>query len=386
MTSWTGRTLNDIQIQKLIGRDAVAETYAGQSLSTEQPVQVKVIYAASSQSPDTLDLLKAEAARLTELNHPNIHGILNFDIADGQPFFVHELLDGIPLSEYLKDLSRRGVLLPLHVVARLLRPIASAIDFAHARGVIHRDISPASIILRRGTSPTFSAIPLLHDFHPVVTNFSIAHILNTPQGSPEDFITGSPAYMSPEQATGGNIDKRSDIYSLGALLYELLIGVPPVLRSDSHSDTADRKREIHVAPLPFAAISPSVAKVVYRAMAKDPAKRYQRAIDLVDDFDEAIRLEPTLSMPTRNWTVSPSHPTVQMKRPPKPRRSILVPILTLLVALVVLAALCALGYVGWRYISTLGQSFAPFHSITTTSIFTLNLMGIQHDQIQDRRS
>jgi serine/threonine-protein kinase len=385
MSSWSGRTLNDIKILKLIGRDAFVETYAGQHQSTEQHVHVKIIHSDLSDHPDSLDLLKAEALPLTNIDHPNINSILSFDVVDGHPLFVHELLDGFPLSDYLKDLSKRGVLLPLHVVARLLRPIASAIDYAHARGVIHRDIVPANIILRRGPSATFSSIPLLHDFHPVVTNFSIAHILSAPLGPAEGITIATPAYLSPEQAKGGNVDKRSDIYSLGALLYELLLGAPPVLPSASLADSAPHKEEIQQARPPLGGMSPSVARVVIRAMAKDPDKRYQRAVDLVDDFEEATRLEPILSMPTRNWTVSPSHPTMQMKKPPKPRRRSAVTLVTIIIAIIVLAALCILAYIGWRIISDLGLSFTRLHGFALMSIFTLNLMDMPYDKIQDRR-
>jgi serine/threonine protein kinase len=385
MISWSDRTLNDIQILNLIGRDAFVETYTGQFQSTEKRVHVKIIYADLSDHPDTLDLLKAEAQLLTNLDHPNINKILSFDVVDGHPFFVHERLTGFPLSDYLKDLSKRGILLPLHVVSRLLRPIASAIDYAHARGVIHRDIVPGNIILRRGPSASFSSIPLLHDFHPVVTNFSIAHILSAPHGPAEGITIATPAYMSPEQAKGGNVDKRSDIYSFGALLYELLLGAPPVLPSAPVADSATRKEEVREAPPPIGNMSPSVAKVVFRAMAKDPTNRYQRAVDLVDDFEEAIRLEPILSMPTRNWTVSPSHPTMQMKKPPKPRRRSAATLIMIIIAIFVLAALCILAYIGWRFISDLGLSFTRLHRFALVPIFTLNLMDMPYDKIQDRR-
>jgi len=346
---------------------------------------LKIIDVDFGDSPGTLDLLKAEAFPLTSLKHPNINRIINFDFADGRPYFVFEPLEGLRLSDCLEDVYKRGLALPLHIVARLFNLISPAIDYAHAHGVIHRDIKPAIIVLRHPSSPSLSPLSLLSVLNPCLTDFGIAHILQKAPQLIKGVNLGTSAYMSPEQAQGEVVDSRSDIFSLGAMLYELLTGSSPFITSDSHSPSAIPIKQIHEDPPPPANTTRSVAEVVLRALAKDPDQRYQRAVDLADAFEVAIGLEPSLFVPARDWTVSPQPPTLKMKMkaPRKPRGRIIVQVITIIFAIIVLAALGTLAYVAWRYISDLHLSSARMYPMPAASFLTSLLMGIPHDQIKE---
>ena len=114
MSSWIGRTLSNIRLQKLIGRDAIVETYLGSVLSSDRPVLLRIFRADLGESRDTREALKSEALALINLKHPHIIRILNFDFAEGRPYFVLDLLDGVLLSDYLQDLGERGLSL-IHI-------------------------------------------------------------------------------------------------------------------------------------------------------------------------------------------------------------------------------------------------------------------------------
>jgi len=145
--SWIGRTVSGVRLERLLGRGGMAEVFLGHHLRLGRPVAVKILHARVREDPNLLKLLESEAAALTSMQHPNIVRCLDCNVVDGRPYIVLELLDGITLHDRLDQLSAEGLLPPLHVVERLIRSTADALDHAHARGVIHRDLKPANIML-----------------------------------------------------------------------------------------------------------------------------------------------------------------------------------------------------------------------------------------------
>lgn len=386
MTSWIGRTLSDCQITKPMDRDAISDNYLGHHIRTRQPVRVQVFHANLSKSPDAIEAKKAQLQPLAALDHPNIARILAFDFSDGQPFLIAETFSGITLSSYLRDLSQQGLLLPLHTIAGLFGPICAAIDHAHAYGVIHRNLTPVNVMLRRVAAPPASSDSALTYIHPVVTNFSVAHILD-PSPQPADALPAAKSpYLSPEQAHGRDINGLADIYSLGAVLYELLAGSPPFTDADSRISPEPRRKQNRELPPPPVNTPPAVMKVVQRAMDKNPNKRFQRAVDLADEFQTAIGLQPDPQPLAGDWTVA--SPRRKQKKKPSPRRHVrsLLMLLTIILSVIVLAILGILAYIAWQYLAGLGASPASSHSIAMIPIFLFTTTGIQNAWIANHRS
>jgi serine/threonine-protein kinase len=182
----------------------------------------------------------------------------------------------------------------------------------------------------------------------VLTNFGLSPPLQAHlQGAGED-ADAKPAYMSPEQFRREDVSHLSDIYSLGAILYEMLCGSPPFNATAAHSPSATPGKSLLAQPGQSLNIHASVAQAVGRAMSKDPRARFQRAVDLADELQLAIGLEPILCMSSKSWTVSPAPPTLKMKAPPRTQSSLILRLTTILLGIILLAALAILAYVTLR--------------------------------------
>ncbi len=289
--TWVGRTLSKVQIQQLIGRGGMADVYVGLHTTLNVPRAVKILHGHLTEDPDLQRRFLDEAKSVAALRHPNIVQVYDFDLVDGSPYIIMELLQGLPMSAYLKGLHQLGHSLTLDTVARLLDRIASALDYAHTQGIVHRDVKPANVILRQGATPLNPSIPLPPDSEPVLTDFGIARISGATTQTLTGTILGTPAYMSPEQVRGVAVDARSDNYSLGIMLYEMLAGVLPF---DPEIDTTASVlyKQANVPPPPLANTSPQIQAVVDRALQKDREARFQKASDLAVAFRDVNRAGP----------------------------------------------------------------------------------------------
>lgn len=262
-------------VTKSLGRGGMAEVFLARDPVLERNVAIKVIHPHLATDPDFGERFRREAKLVASLRHAHIVQLYDFDIQNNQPFMVMEYLDGASLKTRLAARA-----LPLAEIARILNALASALEYAHARGAIHRDVKPANILFTENNEP-------------VLADFGIAKIIGeAAQLSVSGAVVGSPAYMSPEQAASKSVDARSDIYALGVVAYEMATGRVPF---QGDSPTAVLMQHLNTAPPPprqlNANIPEAVQAVILRALAKDPADRFASAGEFARAFNAALRGE-----------------------------------------------------------------------------------------------
>jgi serine/threonine protein kinase len=256
-----------------IGRGAMGVVYQAHDPAIDRIVALKTIVLSERQSEEEKQFRErflVEAKAAGRLSHPAIVRI--YDVGQDRqcqdPFLVMEYVEGESLEKQLSDL---GGEFPPECALVLVRELALALDYAHSQGIVHRDIKPANIIVGK-------------DGHAKITDFGVAK-LNTAYQTVAGQSLGTPAYMSPEQLNGDAVDGRSDLFSLGVILYTLLTGHRPF---QGNSAMTVSFRVVHREPLPVSAFDsdfpPDVDYVIGRAIAKDPANRYQTGQEMADDL------------------------------------------------------------------------------------------------------
>jgi serine/threonine protein kinase len=308
MAGWIGHTISKVEIQKLLGRGGMAEVYLGRHTTLNRPVAVKILHGHLSDDETLMARFRSEAQAVASMRHPNIIQVFDFDVAEDQPYIIMELLEGPSLADYLRLMRRSGKTLSPEMLVRVVTYVAAALDYAHAHGIVHRDVKPSNVLLRRESGVLDPAQPLPADAQPVLTDFGVARMANATVRTVSGVIVGTPAYMSPEQVSGQPVDARSDIYSLGVMLYEMVSGRLPF---DTEADTpaATLVKHITEAPPPIPEASPAVTAVIFRAMAKDRNERYQKAGDMATDLRAAYGIPITpvdLPSPTPPLGTKPS--------------------------------------------------------------------------------
>ena len=285
MPQWIGKTVGKVRIEREIAKGGMAEVFLGTHLTLDRPVAVKVMHNYIESDPDLQSRFEREAKVVAALRHPNIIQIFDFDTADGHPYIVMEYLKGPTLATYLGELHKRNDKLPPARIARLLTSLAAALDYAHEEGVIHRDIKPGNIILHNKARELSTEDPLTPTTEPVITDFGLVRIAHSATQTASGVVSGTPAYMSPEQAQGAKVDHRSDIYSLGVVLYEMVAGRVPFEADTSWTVIL---KHINESPPPITGIQPPVQGVIERVLAKDPDLRHQSCRELAVDYLNAI--------------------------------------------------------------------------------------------------
>jgi serine/threonine protein kinase len=304
MPEWIGKTVGKVRIEREIARGGMAEVYLGTHLTLDRAVAVKVMHNYVEADPDLQSRFEREAKVVAGLRHPNIVQIFDYDTVEGHPYIVMEYLMGPSLAVYLRELHKRNQRLEPIQIARLLITIATALDYAHEQGVVHRDIKPGNIILHNKSRNISVDQPLTARTEPVITDFGLVRIAQSATQTASGVVSGTPAYMSPEQAQGLKVDHRTDIYSLGVVLYEMLAGRIPFEADTSWTLIF---KHINEPPPSIEGIQTAVQRVVDRALAKKPEDRHESARALAADYMDAIGLTSEAS--TLRFSLPPSRTT-----------------------------------------------------------------------------
>ena len=269
------------KLTHLIARGGMAQVYRAMDLQLDRPVALKVLFPELSIDRTFVERFRREAQAAANLSHPNIVPVFDWGEDDGAYFIVMEYVDGRPLSGVLRDPQP----VPPRQIASIGAGVAAALGFAHRHGVVHRDVKPGNVLI----TP---------DGDVKVTDFGIARAVNTEESLTQTgAVMGTAAYFSPEQAEGKGVDARSDIYSLGVVLYEMATGRPPFTGDSPVAVASKHVRDQPALPrVVNPAVPPALEAVIMKAMAKDPAERYGSAEELRADllrFAEGRPVEAT---------------------------------------------------------------------------------------------
>jgi serine/threonine-protein kinase len=256
-----------------LARGGMAEVFVGRDELLGRTVAVKVLFPQLSHDQSFVERFRREARSAAMLNHPNIVSVFDFGEDGGSHFIVMEYVDGPTLRDVIR---REGPMDPSEA-ARIASAVAAALSAAHGRGIVHRDVKPANVLLGDGVVK--------------VADFGIARAARAHQGLTQPgMVLGTVRYLSPEQARGATVDHRSDIYSLGTVLYEMLAGEPP-FPGDDPVVVAVRQRGGEAPPPPSTRnrrVPPALDAVVAKAMSVDPARRHRSAEELRAELKAAL--------------------------------------------------------------------------------------------------
>jgi serine/threonine-protein kinase len=255
-------------IERELGRGGMATVYLARDLRHDRIVAIKVLHDEVVESL-ARDRFIRETQLAARLNHPHVLPIYDSGEADGTLYFVMPLMQG----QTLRDRLDADGQLPIDAVLKLATEVADALDYAHRHGVVHRDIKPEHI--------------LLHEGHAIIADFGIGKAIADAQSDDATLtqlgvIVGTPAYMSPEQASGDVIDHRTDFFSFGCVMYEMLTGIPPFRGGSAHATIASRMIETPREVTELRDAEPvSLSNTVARLLAKDPAHRFSSGAQLI---------------------------------------------------------------------------------------------------------
>lgn len=268
-SKWTGKSLSKrYLIDEMLGQGGMSAVYKATDPNLKRVVAVKMIHSHLSNNPDFVKRFEEEAAAVAQLRHPGIIQVYDFSQDDDIYYMVLEFVPGETIQDHLKRLNESGRRLSMAKAIEYMANICDAVDYAHQRGMIHRDIKPANLMLN-----TLGQVILM--------DFGIAKIVGGQTHTATGAVVGTAMYMSPEQIKGERPDKRTDIYSLGVTLFEMVSGRPPF-----EAESAMTLMMMHINdPVPNPKnLNPDVpdelVAVINKALAKDPNERYQTAAQM----------------------------------------------------------------------------------------------------------
>jgi serine/threonine-protein kinase len=274
---------NRYELRELIGYGGMAEVHRGKDVRLGREVAIKVLRADLARDQTFLTRFRREAQAAAGLNHPAIVAVYDTGedgggIDGALPYIVMEYVEGRTLRDVLKSEGRLPVRRAMEVVAE----ICGALDFSHRNGIVHRDIKPANVMIT-----DTGAVKVM--------DFGIARALsdNAATVTATAAVIGTAQYLSPEQARGESVDARSDVYSTGCLLYELVTGQPPFAGDSPVAVAYQHVRETAPAPSTInPEVPPALDSIVMKALAKNPLNRYQSAGDMRSDLLRALADRP----------------------------------------------------------------------------------------------
>jgi serine/threonine protein kinase/TolA-binding protein len=353
MTFSPGDNVGPYRIIEPLGQGGMATVFKGYHAALDRYVAIKVLHPAFKEDPNFLARFHREARIVAKLDHPNIVPIYDFAEHAEMPYLVMRYVEGKTLKAILRD-GR----LPIERVLAITRPVTDGLAYAHAQGVLHRDVKPSNILCA-------------NDGHVYITDFGLARIAQAGESTlSQDMLIGTPQYISPEQARGAPVDERSDIYSLGVVLFEMLTGRVPFSADTPYAVIHD-----HIySPLPLPTsinpnLSADIERVLLKALAKDPEARFAGASELMAALEQAAGTTPPpplfpikekVSPPPAKvpkpiiTPPSPAPPVAPKPKPRLPARS------CALVGIVALIVLVVCGALALSQRDTLARLLRPF--------------------------
>jgi serine/threonine-protein kinase len=278
------RGLDRFECLGLIGAGGMGQVFKARDLELDRIVAIKFFHSGDEHLRRRFAV---EARAQAKVSHPNVCEVFDVGQIDGRQYIVMQFIDGASLKELASGL-------PLERIVRLIRDVATAVHAAHRTGLIHRDLKPGNVMVSTvGDEPPC----------PYVVDFGIAHDANGPEMTVTGDLLGSPAFMAPEQArSGSTIDRRTDVYALGATLYSVLTGRPPHQGKNAFDTLMKVQLDDPVPPRRVVeAIPVDLESIVLKALEKEPARRYQSAQDLSDDLDRFLDGRPVAARPVGPW-------------------------------------------------------------------------------------
>lgn len=369
MDRYIGKKLDGrYEIKEIIGVGGMANVYRAYDSIDDRTVAVKILRDEHMQNDELLRRFRNESKAIAVLSHPNIVKVYDVSFNEDIQYIVMEYIDGITLKEYIEQQKVLRWKEAVHFTVQILR----ALQHAHDKGIVHRDIKPQNIML-------------LADGTIKVADFGIARFARASQQTVTDKAIGSVHYISPEQAKGDVTDEKSDIYSVGVMLYEMTTGKLPF---DAESPVSVALQQIQSQPKRPRSINPDIPEgledIIIRAMQKDPARRYQSAAEMLRDIDEFKR-DPTVSFEykytepeemsiTENFTKT-AKKTKKIKDE-QVRSAPVVPVLTgITVAFIIVAILFLIGIMAM---------VRPFEEVPDTE--APNLVGMDIEEAKKQYS
>ena len=268
------------ELGPVLGNGGMARVHQGMDRQLKRPVAVKVLSSPFDRDKEFVERFAREAHAAARLNHPNIVAVYDSGSDDGTHFIVTELVEG----ETLADLLQREGALPPERVVEIARQVCHALEAAHEKGVVHRDVKPGNVMI----TP---------EGRVKVVDFGIARAAGAESVTRTGLVMGSASYLSPEQARGGPGDERSDIYSLGCVLYQMLTGRPPFVAENPISALYQHVNEPVEPPSSIKPVPSALENVVLRALEKEPAKRLGSVKEMEDALEAALESDETKTMP-----------------------------------------------------------------------------------------
>src|SRR5580765_3310221 len=287
------------ELEELVGKGGMSSVYRAHDLLLERKVAIKLLHEHYTADADYVERFRREARAAAKLSHPNIVTVIDRGEADGRQFIVFEYVDGKNLKQLVEEQGR----LPVRTALELAIEAGRALAFAHANGLVHRDVKPQNVLLGNGDVK--------------VTDFGIARSADVQAGLTQTgTVLGTSDYIAPEQAGGRPVDALSDVYSLGVVVYELLAGSPPY---SGENFVAVAMQHVNDPVPSVAAARPDVPlrldAALRRAMAKDPGDRFGSMADFVAELEAVL---DNLGEPDgdRTTIMPPTTPS----QPARPRR------------------------------------------------------------------
>ncbi len=308
--------LGKYELLERLGQGGMGEVWKARDTQLRRFVAIKFLHANLQNDPDFVTHFMREAQFIASLHHPNIIQIHDFQLTDERgsgtaAYMVMDYIEGGTLAGYISGSSRKGRFPGASDIVYLFTSVSLALDYAHHQGMIHRDIKPANILLDKRIS---TSKPM---GEPILTDFGIAKLQGGSSATVTHTGVGTPLYISPEQAQDHVVDERSDLYSLGIILYEIMTGITPFR---GENPLAIMMQHVYETPPPPALINPNISSelsgVILRSIAKDPNMRFQTASAMTMALAQAFKVAVPASLNKPEITnAQPEYNPLQPTRP-----------------------------------------------------------------------